>query len=57
MKEKIQFPFQRFRLINAYLEQFIAPFLDSSYLIKARLVQISVDDLHQLAKVGEGGGF
>jgi len=33
------------------MEQFISPFLDDNYLIKAKLVNINSDELHHLAKV------
>uniref|UniRef100_A0A1I8BGF5 Inositol-pentakisphosphate 2-kinase n=1 Tax=Meloidogyne hapla TaxID=6305 RepID=A0A1I8BGF5_MELHA len=33
------------------MEQFIAPFLDDNYLIKAKLVNINSDELHHLAKI------
>jgi hypothetical protein len=38
-------------IINKYMEQFIAPFLDENYLIKARLVNINANELHHLAKI------
>ncbi|KAL7077797.1 hypothetical protein ACQ4LE_003251 [Meloidogyne hapla] len=38
-------------IINKYMEQFIAPFLDDNYLIKAKLVNINSDELHHLAKI------
>ncbi|KAL3075594.1 hypothetical protein niasHT_034961 [Heterodera trifolii] len=44
-------PKPKCRLLNIFLEMFISPFLCNSYLIKARLVYISVSDLHHLAKI------
>uniref|UniRef100_A0A915PEY7 Inositol-pentakisphosphate 2-kinase n=1 Tax=Meloidogyne floridensis TaxID=298350 RepID=A0A915PEY7_9BILA len=38
-------------IINKYMEQFISPFLDDNYLIKAKLVNINSDELHHLAKI------
>lgn len=39
------------QIINQYFEKIISLFLSEDYLLKARIVYISVDKLHHLAKV------
>lgn len=39
------------QIINQYFEKIVSLFLCDNYLLKARIVHISVDKLHHLAKV------
>lgn len=39
-------------LVNRYMEEMIAPFFDEQYLVAPKIVEFTIEDLHQLAKVG-----
>ncbi|VDN34531.1 unnamed protein product, partial [Cylicostephanus goldi] len=38
-------------LVNQYMERMVSPFFDSVYLVSPKIIEMNVEDVHQLAKI------
>ncbi|KJH51217.1 hypothetical protein DICVIV_02582 [Dictyocaulus viviparus] len=38
-------------LVNKYMERFISPCFDSRFLVNSKIIEMSIEDVHQLAKI------